>query len=203
MLAQLKVNMTLDEGKIDQTVLALLYLGLHDGARAWKGFDWDVMNRLHEKGFISDPRSKAKSVVFTEEGLEEAQRCLEEFFESENGQRMWIMVAGPYRSGSSDPAVWSDNLRKLNASAVAILQKGHVPIIGVNMALPIIDAAGQESYERIMLPLSLCLTERCDAVLRIEGVSNGADAEVEKFRARGLRVFTAIDEIPSVRAQAG
>jgi hypothetical protein len=93
---------------------------------------------------------------------------------------MWIMVAGPYRSGSSDPAVWADNFQKLNAAAVAILEKGHVPIIGVNMALPIIDAAGQESYERIMLPLSLCLTERCDAVLRIEGVSGGADVEVDR-----------------------
>jgi hypothetical protein len=53
-------------GKIDDTVLALLYLGLHDGCRAWKGFDWDAMHRLHEKGYISDPVGKAKSVVFTE-----------------------------------------------------------------------------------------------------------------------------------------
>ena len=72
--------MALDEKKIDQAVLALLSLGLHDGARAWKGFDWEVMNRLHEKGFISDPRSKAKSVVFTEEGLAEARRLLEHLF---------------------------------------------------------------------------------------------------------------------------
>jgi Domain of unknown function (DUF6429) len=75
--------MDLDENKIDQAVLALLYLGLHDGARAWKGFDWEAMNRLHEKGFISDPRSKAKSVVFTEAGLEEARRILEQMFSSE------------------------------------------------------------------------------------------------------------------------
>jgi len=34
-------------------VLALLWLGLHDNSRAWKGFDWDAMNRLHEKGYIS------------------------------------------------------------------------------------------------------------------------------------------------------
>jgi hypothetical protein len=195
--------MSLDDGKIDQAVLALLYLGLHDGARAWKGFDWDVMDRLHEKGFITDPRSKAKSVVFTEEGMDEAQRCLEQLFVSESGQRMWIMIAGPYRSGSSDPAVWSSNLRKLNSSAVAIFEKGHIPIIGVNMALPIIDAAGQEFYETIMLPLSLCLTERCDAILRIEGKSIGADAEVDRFRARGLRVFQSLDEIPNLRSQTG
>jgi hypothetical protein len=72
--------MELDQDKIDDVVLALLYLGLHDGARAWKGFDWDAMNRLHEKDYISNPRSKAKSVVFTEEGLGQAKRLLEELF---------------------------------------------------------------------------------------------------------------------------
>jgi hypothetical protein len=65
--------MKLDACKIDEAVLALLLLGRHDGARAWKGFDWEAMNRLHEKGFISDPRGKAKSVVFTEKGLIEAE----------------------------------------------------------------------------------------------------------------------------------
>jgi hypothetical protein len=70
----------LDTNKIDDAVLALLYLGLQDGARAWKGFDWDIMNRLREQGYITDPRGKAKSVVFTEEGLERAKRLLEELF---------------------------------------------------------------------------------------------------------------------------
>jgi len=79
-LNPLDVAMTLDEDKIDRAVLALLYLGLHEEQRAWKGFDWDAMNRLHEKGYISDPVGKAKSVVFTEEGLAEARRLLEELF---------------------------------------------------------------------------------------------------------------------------
>ena len=72
--------MELDTNKIDDAVLALLYLGLHDGARAWKGFDWDAMNRLHEKDYITDPRGKAKSVVFTEEGIERAERLLAQLF---------------------------------------------------------------------------------------------------------------------------
>jgi len=76
--------MALDNDKIDEAVLALLLLGIHDGARAWKGFDWDAMNRLHDKGFISDPRGKAKSVVFTEEGLVEAQQLLEKLFSKES-----------------------------------------------------------------------------------------------------------------------
>ena len=61
--------------------LALLYLTLHDGYRAWKGFDWDVLGRLHEKGMIGDPVGKVKSVVFTDEGLERAERLFKEMFE--------------------------------------------------------------------------------------------------------------------------
>jgi hypothetical protein len=72
--------MELDNDKIDEAVLALLYLGLHNGARAWKGFDWDAMDRLYEKGYITDPRGKAKSVVFTEEGLERSKGLLRKLF---------------------------------------------------------------------------------------------------------------------------
>lgn len=53
--------MELDEDKIDEAALALLRLTLHDGRRAWKGFDWDVLGRLHRKGFISDPVGKVCS----------------------------------------------------------------------------------------------------------------------------------------------
>ncbi|MBI4467815.1 MAG: hypothetical protein HY650_00675 [Acidobacteria bacterium] len=72
--------MELDCEKIDRTVLALLVLGLHENGRAWKSFDWGALDRLHEKGFISNPRGKAKSVSFTEDGLREANRLLEELF---------------------------------------------------------------------------------------------------------------------------
>jgi hypothetical protein len=58
--------METDKQKIDDAVLALLYLTLHDGSRAWKSFDWNAMNRLFEKGFIYDPVNKAKSVDLTE-----------------------------------------------------------------------------------------------------------------------------------------
>jgi hypothetical protein len=109
---------------------------------------------------------------------------------------MWIMVAGPYRSGTSDPEQRAMNLRRMNDVAHAVFRKGHVPVIGVNMALPIIECAGPEKYEEIMTPLSLSLAERCDAVIRIGGSSAGADAEVASFRARGLPVFGAVEEIP-------
>jgi len=72
--------MDIDNDRIDEAVLALLYLGLHQGYRAWKGFDWDAMDRLYEKGFISNPKGKAKSVVFSEEGLAESERLFEKMF---------------------------------------------------------------------------------------------------------------------------
>jgi hypothetical protein len=61
--------MKIDTGKIDDAALALLYLTLSNDDRAWKGFDWEVMNRLHEKRFIDDPVNKAKSVMLTHEGI--------------------------------------------------------------------------------------------------------------------------------------
>ena len=60
--------MDYDRNKVDEMVLALLYLTVHDveegeGARAWKGYDWDALDRLHEKGYIDDPKNKNKSVM--------------------------------------------------------------------------------------------------------------------------------------------
>ncbi len=72
--------MDYDADKVDEAVLALLYLTLHDGVRAWKSFDWEAMNRLYEKGYISNPVGKTKSVVFTEEGLREAERVFQQLF---------------------------------------------------------------------------------------------------------------------------
>jgi hypothetical protein len=72
--------MQIDEDKIDRAVLALLWLTLHDGERAWKGHDWDAMDRLHKKDYIHDPVGKAKSVVLTQEGLRESERLFNEMF---------------------------------------------------------------------------------------------------------------------------
>ena len=68
------MEMNGDPQAIDDAVLALLHLTLHDGNRAWKSFDWDVLNRLHARGLIGDPVNKAKSVILTEDGLRESER---------------------------------------------------------------------------------------------------------------------------------
>lgn len=70
----------IDMAKIDEAVLALLYLGRHDGDRTWKSFDWDAMRRLHEQGYIANPVNKAKSVVFTEKGVQASERAFRGLF---------------------------------------------------------------------------------------------------------------------------
>jgi uncharacterized protein DUF6429 len=70
--------METDEDRVDAAVLALLYLTLDRDGRAWKGFDWSVMNRLHGKGMIHNPVGKAKSVLLTEEGIAESERLFRE-----------------------------------------------------------------------------------------------------------------------------
>ena len=72
--------MDIDEDKIDEVALALLQLTLHDRCFAWKQIDFEVMNRLHEKGFIQNPVNKNKSVVLTEEGLESSQNFFNKHF---------------------------------------------------------------------------------------------------------------------------
>ena len=72
--------MDIDEDKIDEAALALLYLTLHEQRRAWKQLDWDLTNRLYEKGFILDPKSKTKSVVFTDQGLKKSEELFKTLF---------------------------------------------------------------------------------------------------------------------------
>ncbi|AJD42957.1 hypothetical protein C9413_06595 [Rhizobium sp. SEMIA 4085] len=66
--------------KIDDAVLALLWLTLHDGRRGWKSFDWDATDRLFKKGLIGDPASKTKSLILTHEGLQRAEELFRELF---------------------------------------------------------------------------------------------------------------------------
>jgi hypothetical protein len=77
--------MQYDEDKVDELTLALFYLVAYGrkkgcGARVWKGFDWDTLNRLHNKGLISNPIGKAKSVGMTEEGFLKSKELFEKHF---------------------------------------------------------------------------------------------------------------------------
>lgn len=78
--------MEYDKDRVDEVVLALLYLNVWEdgewGARAWKGVPWEATDRLSEKGLIGDPKSKAKSVVLTREGTLAAEEAFRRLFAS-------------------------------------------------------------------------------------------------------------------------
>ncbi len=77
--------------KVDEVTMALLYLTIHGetplGARAWKEFDWNTMNRLHAKGLIGDPKSKARSVTLSPEAVELAHELFMKYFGNTNTEQ--------------------------------------------------------------------------------------------------------------------
>jgi hypothetical protein len=116
---------------------------------------------------------------------------------------MMILIAGPYRSGTNDdPAKMAANLKRLEAASWPIFEKGHVPMIGEWVALPVWQTAGGKNvgdalYDRILHPTAGRLLEHCDAVLRLPGDSKGADNDVRIARERGIPVYFDIAEIPA------
>lgn len=115
---------------------------------------------------------------------------------------MTILVAGPYRSGTGgDATLIETNLRRLEQAALSIYRRGHVPLIGEWLALPLARAAGSSRIgdaisEEFLYPASRRLLSRCDAVLRIGGESNGADEDVRLAQHLGLRIYRDIAEVP-------
>jgi hypothetical protein len=115
---------------------------------------------------------------------------------------MMILIAGPYRSGTGDdPEKMADNVHLMESYALPIFRLGHIPVLGEWFALPLLPLAGSkevgdEAYEEIFHPIAERLLEKCDAVLRIGGASEGADRMVEVARKNGLQIYTALDQIP-------
>ncbi|MGK9128445.1 DUF4406 domain-containing protein [Olivibacter sp. SA151] len=115
---------------------------------------------------------------------------------------MLILIAGPYRSGTNDDVnLMRQNLNKLESVALPLFRKGHVPIIGEWVALPLIHLAGStkpgdEAWEEVQYPVAHRLLEKCDAVLRIEGASKGADEDVRIAKERGLKIYYHIEDVP-------
>ena len=113
-----------------------------------------------------------------------------------------ILIAGPYRSGTGDdPDLMAKNLAKLEEAAWPIFQRGHVPMIGEWVALPVLSSAGATGVtdplaEQVMYPTAQRLLQHCDAVLRLPGASTGADQDVAIARDRGIPVYYDLDEIP-------
>lgn len=114
-----------------------------------------------------------------------------------------ILIAGPYRSGAGDdPARMAANLARLETAAWPLFQKGHVPMIGEWVALPIWSTAGGRAvgdalYDQVLHPTADRLLQHCDGVLRLPGASKGADDDVRIARERGIPVWLSLDEVPA------
>jgi len=74
--------MRIDQDKIDETVLAVLLLTLHDERRVWKNISWDVLDNLQTKGYIFNSKNKSKSIMLSEKGLKKAEEVFEKLFKS-------------------------------------------------------------------------------------------------------------------------
>jgi hypothetical protein len=115
---------------------------------------------------------------------------------------MLILIAGPYRSGTNDdPQLMRQNLKNLESVALPLFRKGHVPVIGEWIALPLIELAGSSKpgdgpWEEVQYPVAHRLLEKCDAVLRLEGASKGADEDVRVAKERGLKIYFRLEEVP-------
>jgi len=116
---------------------------------------------------------------------------------------MMILIAGPYRSGTNDdPEKIAANVHTMESYALPIFEKGHIPLLGEWLALPLVKLAGStrigdEPFNTVFHPIAERLLDKCDAVLRVAGASQGADLMVEAARKKGLQVYDRLEEIPS------
>lgn len=114
-----------------------------------------------------------------------------------------ILIAGPYRSGTNDdPEKIEANVHVMESFAIPIFKKGHVPMLGEWLALPLLRLAGSRQtgddiYNEIFHPIAEMLLDHCDAVLRVGGPSQGVDLMVEVGKKKGLQIYYDLEEIPN------
>jgi hypothetical protein len=124
------------------------------------------------------------------------------FFLCKKIKNMLILIAGPYRSGTNDdPVLMQKNLSRLESVALPLFRLGHIPMIGEWVALPLLHLAGStkpgdEAYEEILYPTAKRLLTKCDAVLRLDGESKGADEDVRIAKERGLKIYYRLEDVP-------
>ena len=113
-----------------------------------------------------------------------------------------VLVAGPYRSGTGDdPTRLAANVELMNRTALEVFRRGHVPLTGEAVALPLIELAGSSAvgdavFDEIFHPIARKLLDRCDAVLRVGGASAGADEMIGRAAAGGKLVARAAEDLP-------
>jgi len=108
---------------------------------------------------------------------------------------MIIGVAGPYSAETEEQR--HANLERMNKAAAMLLEKGHIPLIGVNAALPVVNAANVADRYNAIMEISMAVIDKCEALLLI-AESRGANMERDLVLSKGLPVYYGVDEVPDV-----
>lgn len=108
---------------------------------------------------------------------------------------MIIGIAGPYSAETAEGK--QRNLDRLNEAAAKLLQLGHVPLVGINAALPVLEKSANREDYKAMMAISLAVISACDALLML-AESPGALREKELIAAAGKPIYNSMDEIPLI-----
>lgn len=108
---------------------------------------------------------------------------------------MIIGVAGPYSADTEEQR--AKNLEAINKAAARLLEKGHIPLIGVNAALPVVAQANVDNRYEAIMAISMAVIDKCEALL-VAGMSAGVARERDLIVAKGLPVYYSIDEINAI-----
>lgn len=107
---------------------------------------------------------------------------------------MKIAVAGPYSAPTGKER--QQNLDAMNEAAASIYEMGHIPIIGVNAALPILEKSEVDDEYKLIHDISMAMVENCDALLLL-APSPAAMGEHDLMVSQGKPVYRSLSEIPA------
>ena len=109
---------------------------------------------------------------------------------------MIVGVAGPYSAPTADER--QKNLDAMNKAAAEVYKKGHIPFIGINISVPVVNQMEFENEEdkyQAIMEMSLALIDQCDAMLVIRE-SRGVQMEKEHILSKGLPIYYSLSELP-------
>ena len=106
---------------------------------------------------------------------------------------MIIGVAGPYSAATEEKR--KQNLDAMNTAAGILLERGHIPIIGMNAALPVLEKASVTDRYKAIMDISLAVIKCCEGILILRE-SPGVIMERDLILSKGLPVYYSLDEVP-------
>lgn len=111
---------------------------------------------------------------------------------------MLVMVTGPVGRFSGVSGEELDaRLSNIARACLTVLEKGHMPVVGVYQAYPMIELVdGREEQIKTVAEVCLGLAAHCDAILAI-GRSSGVNQEIAEFEAAGKPVYLSPDDLPA------